>query len=95
MNNAIFSLKESVRKKIEVRISIGERKIRVNVSDTGCGIKEGDADKIFDREYSTKKEGGFGLYHAKVTLNKYGGKIKVVDSTPGEGTTMQLEIRRS
>ncbi len=93
VSNAIYSMKKSLKKEIIIKISLGKRKILVEVSDTGCGMKEEDFEKIFDREYSTKKEGGFGLYHAKATLNKYGGKIKVIRSELGGGTTVQIELR--
>lgn len=92
--NAIRSMKNSPVKEIIVGVSVGERKITVTVADTGCGMEEAKFSKIFDREYSTKPEGGFGLYHAKSVLSQYGGKIKVAQSKPGSGTTMQVELKR-
>lgn len=94
INNAMYSLRESLKRELAVRISIDERKILVDVTDTGCGIQAENFDKIFNREYSTKQEGGFGLYHAKSTINQYGGKIKVAESRPGVGTTIRVEVKR-
>ena len=93
VRNAIFSMNRTL-KEIIINILITENKIFIEITDTGCGIKQDDIDKIFDREYSTKKEGGFGLYHAKIIVNKYGGKIKVAKTEPGNGTTMRIEIKR-
>ena len=94
IHNAIYSMKGKNEKEIFIKIKVGEKKIFVDIGDTGSGIKKENIDKIFDLEYSTKKEGGFGLYHTRVTLNKYMGKIKVTQSEPGKGTTMRMEIKR-
>lgn len=95
ISNAITAMKQASFKEISVKIAIGAEKIFVDITDTGCGIEKENINKIFDRTYSTKKEGGgYGLYHAKNTLNKYGGKIVVLQSTIGRGTTMRMEIKR-
>jgi len=94
ISNAIFALRESEVKEISVGVTFGERKIGIAVSDTGCGIPRDDTSKIFDRDFSTKKEGGFGLYYAKTTLARYGGSIKVLKSEVGKGTTMLVEVKR-
>ncbi len=92
--NAIRAMKDSDSKELGIRIITRDTRISVEVSDTGSGLKDEDCGKIFDLEYSTKEDGGFGLYHAKTTFNKYGGKIRVVRSEPGKGTTMVVEIKK-
>lgn len=94
IHNAIYALKGKKEKEIFIRILVSDKKIFVDIGDTGSGIKKKDVDKIFDLEYSTKKDGGFGLYHARATLNKYMGKIRVAQTDSGKGTTMRIEIKR-
>lgn len=94
IRNAIESMKQTPIKELLVKIIADDDRIFLEITDTGCGIEPKNFDKIFDREFSTKTDGGFGLYHAKTTLNKYGGKISVANSELGKGTTMRIEIKR-
>ncbi|MFQ5633025.1 MAG: sensor histidine kinase, partial [bacterium] len=94
LDNALAAMQGCETKELMVKIFNDEKKVFVEVMDSGCGIKKENIDRIFDLEFSAKEEGGFGLYHAREILNKYGGKIKVTQSTPGKGTTVRLEIRR-
>ena len=94
IRNAINSMFSTLTKEIKVKIDIQDEKILIEVTDSGYGIKKENINKIFDRDYSTKKDGGFGLFHAKNTLGKYNGKIKVIQSAPGKGTTMRVEVKK-
>lgn len=94
IRNAMRALENVVSKKISVAISTDEENIYVDISDSGCGIPAGQFDHIFDREFSTKPDGGRGLYHARKTLNNYDSKIYVLQSTPGQGTMMRVVLRR-
>jgi signal transduction histidine kinase len=95
IRNSIESMKDVSIKELLVKIVAADDKIFLEMTDTGCGIEHENIDKIFDREFSTKTDGGFGLYHARMTLNKYGGKIRVANSKPGAGTTLRLELKRA
>jgi signal transduction histidine kinase len=69
---------------------------RIDVRDNGCGIPREDWERAFDRHYTTKTEGGgFGLYYAREELAKFGGKIYVLDSAAGLGTTIRVVLRKS
>ena len=94
ISNAISSMIESTKKEINIIIKTTDNKIFIEIIDTGCGIKKENKKNIFDRDYSTKKAGGFGLFHAKITLSKYGAKIKVLESELKIGTTIQIEIKK-
>jgi len=66
----------------------------LEVSDTGCGIAEGNLSKIFDPFFTTKELGkgtGLGLSTAFGNVNENKGKISV-KSTDSDGTTFLLQF---
>jgi PAS domain S-box-containing protein len=64
--------------------------IRLEVSDTGCGMTEEAKAKIFDPFFTTKFAGrGLGLAVVQGIVRAHGGAIYLV-STPGQGTTFQV-----
>lgn len=59
----------------------------VTVRDTGTGIPAADLPHIFERSYTTKKDGlGLGLNLVKRICDRFGWQINIA-STVGEGTT--------
>jgi signal transduction histidine kinase len=68
------------------------RRVRVDISDTGRGIKADDISKIFEPYYSTKDTGtGLGLAIVQSVVADHAGKIWV-DSDPGRGATFHIEL---
>jgi PAS domain S-box-containing protein len=64
--------------------------IRLEVSDTGCGMTEEVKARIFDPFFSTKSGGrGLGLTVVQGMVRAHGGGIDLV-SEPGQGTTFQV-----
>jgi len=70
----------------------------VSVTDTGPGIPLDQQDRIFDQFHQVdssliKAKGGtaLGLAIAKQIVEMHGGRIWVV-STPGKGSTFQIEL---
>ena len=64
--------------------------VRLEVSDTGCGIAEEARTKIFDPFYTTKFAGrGLGLAVVQGIIRAHGGAINLT-SAPGQGTTFQV-----
>ena len=66
--------------------------LRLEVSDTGCGIRPDIMDKIFDPYFTTKKpdEGtGLGLSVVHGIVKDHHGYLKVT-STPGQGSTFYV-----
>lgn len=63
----------------------------VSITDNGTGIAEGTKQRLFEPFYTTKVgEGtGLGLYISRCIVEEHGGRIEV-DSTQGEGTTVQV-----
>lgn len=84
--------------RIDVRLRTGESFLCVEVEDRGCGIREEEQGKIFERFYRAEEvsaEPGFGigLYLVREVLSRQGGYARV-KSAPGEGTTMYLYLSR-
>ncbi|MDD3807408.1 MAG: HAMP domain-containing sensor histidine kinase [Candidatus Marinimicrobia bacterium] len=78
-------------------INKNDKKIYIDVSDSGRGIPESQWKTIFKPGYSTKKRGwGLGLSLTKRIFEEYHhGRIYVLRSKEGEGTTIRIELRTS
>ncbi|HEY5133893.1 MAG TPA: sensor histidine kinase, partial [Candidatus Krumholzibacteriaceae bacterium] len=68
---------------------------RIDIRDNGCGIPREDWERVFERHFTTKVEGGFGLHYAREELARFDGKIFVHGSAAGSGTTMRVVLRKS
>lgn len=69
----------------------GER-IRITVRDTGTGIPDDIADKIFEPYFTTRDFGsGLGLTLTYKIIKEHAGDIEVA-SKPGVGTTLRVSI---
>ncbi|MCB0465073.1 MAG: HAMP domain-containing histidine kinase [Aequorivita sp.] len=81
--------------KITISIEKNSKYAMVHISDTGKGLSKGEFRKIFTPGHTTKKRGwGLGLSLAKRIVEEYhNGKIKVLKSIPGEGTTMEISLK--
>lgn len=69
-----------------------DKKISIDISDTGKGMTMGVQSNIFNAGYSTKKRGwGLGLTLAKRIIDTYHqGRLYVVKSEVGKGTTFRI-----
>ena len=80
---------------IKIFIVGNSKFVKINVSDTGKGISKQNFNTIFQPGYTSKKRGwGLGLSLAKRIIEDYhNGKIKVLNSEIGKGTTMQISLK--
>ena len=71
--------------------------VYILISDTGQGLSKKQFNTIFETGYTTKKRGwGLGLSLAKRIIEQYhDGKIKVLSSELGKGTTFQITLKKS
>jgi signal transduction histidine kinase len=67
--------------------------VRLEVTDTGRGIGDEEAKKIFEPFYTTKEQGlGLGMPYAKKIIDQHAGTISL-KSQPGEGTTISITLQ--
>jgi len=80
---------------LQLAISQNEKNVLINISDTGKGLHKNQFSTIFEPGYTTKKRGwGLGLSLAKRIIEDYhNGRIKVLQSEIGKGTTIQISLK--
>lgn len=67
----------------------------IQMTDTGCGIKENIKSNIFANGFSTKKTGnGLGLSGSREIISSFGGGISF-ESEIGKGTTFTISLPES
>ena len=81
---------------INVRIASDEKNVYIEVSDTGKGIAKSNWKRIFEPGFTTKTRGwGLGLSLSRRIVEEYHkGKIAVVESEIGKGTTIRVTLKR-
>jgi PAS domain S-box-containing protein len=66
--------------------------IKVEISDTGCGIEKKDQKKIFNPFYTSKEKGtGLGLSLVKKIISLHNGEIEL-ESEINKGTTFKIYL---
>ena len=82
---------------ISVRVWATESHVMIDVTDTGKGIAKGNWKRIFEPGFTTKTRGwGLGLSLSRRVVEEYHrGKIAVVDSVMGKGTTIRITLKRA
>ncbi|PIX24049.1 MAG: PAS domain-containing sensor histidine kinase, partial [Deltaproteobacteria bacterium CG_4_8_14_3_um_filter_43_13] len=79
---------------LTVKTNGGKDNVRIQIADTGIGIKEEYISKIFDAFFTTKdgaRDTGLGLSVCYGFVKDHGGDIKV-ESKVGSGTTFTISL---
>jgi len=94
VKNAIDALKG--KGNLDVEITQDAKWVRILITDTGKGIPKTKFKKIFKPGYTSKKRGwGLGLSLAKRIIEEYhDGKIRVLKSEVGKGTTFEVKLKK-
>ncbi|MCK7589185.1 HAMP domain-containing histidine kinase [Subsaxibacter sp. CAU 1640] len=93
VKNAIDAMKG--KGKLKVAMIQTDKFVKITIEDTGKGLPKNLYHKIFEPGFTSKKRGwGLGLSLAKRIIEDYhNGKIKVLHSEVGKGTTMQISLK--
>ncbi|MBI5548484.1 MAG: hypothetical protein HY901_31770 [Deltaproteobacteria bacterium] len=85
--------KSGARGRIRIRTASEGELVRIDVSDSGCGIPEKIRERIFEPFFTTQEVGrgsGLGLAIARsIVVEKHGGSL-MFESNVGEGTTFSI-----
>ena len=94
IKNSIDAMKGKGDLSIEMEDTPQE--VYILISDTGQGLSKKQFKTIFETGYTTKKRGwGLGLSLAKRIIEQYhDGRIKVLSSELGKGTTFQITLKK-
>ncbi len=81
---------------IDVKVWSNDKSVMIDVKDTGKGIPKSNWKRIFEPGFTTKTRGwGLGLSLSRRIVEDYHeGKIAVVDSEVGRGTTFRITLKR-
>lgn len=79
LNNAI----DSGAKRIELDLRMEGAVASLEIKDDGCGVNPTVQDAIFEKDVTFGKANGtgFGLYHARLFLSRWGGSISLKDTS--------------
>jgi len=92
--NAVDAMPQGGSLRLTASFDPQANRVRIQVSDSGCGIDPQDLPHIFEPFFTTKQEGygtGLGLSTVYGIVEQHGGDIRA-QSRPGEGSTFTLEL---
>ncbi len=94
INNSIEALEGPGT--VSVGLSVPDGRVLIEVKDNGKGIPPGILAKLGQKGETHGKAGGngLGLYHARTTVESWGGSFKI-GSEPGKGTAVRIELPRA
>ncbi len=98
IENLVRNAIDAMKGKGNLKISLlqDHRNVHILVQDSGKGISKNKFHQVFEPGYTTKKRGwGLGLSLARRIIEKYHrGKIRVLRSEIGKGTTIEIVLQR-
>lgn len=90
MLNAVQSMPKGGR--LTISTSTTDGKLLLAIKDTGSGMTPEQVKQIFEPFNTTKSRGlGLGMPYAHKVIEQHGGQI-VVESQPGKGTEVRIEL---
>ena len=92
IDNAVAAMAGEGTIRIGADLPAGEKRLRIEVADSGPGIGPGDRDKMFSPYFSTKRRGtGLGLAIVHRVITDHHGTIQVEPNQPS-GARFVIEI---
>lgn len=99
LNNAKDALcvRKQPQKYVNVKVQKDGEFALISISDNGGGIDEGIVDKIFEPYFTTKHSAqgtGIGLYMSRLIIDRFKGKIEIINKKDGACFTLRLPRER-
>ncbi|MBN2105319.1 HAMP domain-containing protein [bacterium] len=92
LKNAVEALDETGDIWIKTETVFGDKKIRLEIRDSGKGMDENARSHIFQPYFTTKKGGtGLGMAMVRQIIESHNGSIHI-SSYPGKGTTVTIQL---
>ena len=80
-------------KQMTARVTHGDGRIKISISDNGVGIPAENLTRIFNHGFTTRADGhGFGLHSGALAAKQMGGALIAHSDGPGQGATFTLEL---
>ncbi|RZT36804.1 sensor histidine kinase [Cupriavidus agavae] len=77
--DAVQGLRPDAARQVTVSAAARDGLLLLAVRDNGCGVSEGDLDKIFRPFYSSKPRGmGLGLSFSRALMERNGGRVRAI-----------------
>jgi two-component system sensor kinase FixL len=93
VRNAIDAMSDQPRRVLNVSTSISDDMAMVTIADTGSGIDEATAGRLFQPFVTTKAQGmGVGLSICRTIVEAHGGQIWT-EPNPGGGSVFHFTVR--
>ncbi|MFC3108982.1 sensor histidine kinase [Undibacterium arcticum] len=95
VSNARHACDDSGRtdKRLTLRLTSGDGRVRLSVTDNGAGIPAENLTRIFNHGFTTRKDGhGFGLHSGALAAKELGGSLLAQSDGIGLGATFTLEL---
>jgi signal transduction histidine kinase len=96
IRNAKYAMDEQApaQKRLHLQVARGAPGyVLIRVCDNGVGITAGNLKRLFDRGFTTKRDGhGFGLHSGALAAQEMGGCLRAHSDGPGLGATFCLEL---
>jgi signal transduction histidine kinase len=100
VDNALHWMRGQPRQHLAIDVRERPSTLQLRVTDNGPGIPAERHERIFEAGVSGKDgaelgpTGGYGLYRSREILARFGGRLVVERSAPGEGSTFLLEVKK-
>jgi two-component system sensor kinase FixL len=93
VRNAMEAMQDSAKRELKLAVAARDGHVLVAVSDTGSGIPQEIADKLFQPFVTTKPDGmGIGLSVCRTIIEAHGGRLSTEPNPEGTGSIFRFEL---